>query len=99
MLPVMEDPVLARRAAEGRYTLAELLLYSSVCGTGLDVVPIPGDTSVERVAAILSDVASLANKYQKPLSARLFPAPGKRVGETVSFDNPYLTDAMVMSPG
>src|SRR5947207_6656254 len=35
MLPVLEDPVLARRAAEGRYSVRELLLYSSVCGTGL----------------------------------------------------------------
>jgi uncharacterized protein (UPF0210 family) len=99
MLPIMEDPVLARRAAEGRYTLAELLLYSSVCGTGLDVVPIPGDTPVATITALLSDVAALANKYQKPLSARLFPAPGKQVGDTVSFDNPHLTDAMVMAPG
>ena len=99
MLPVMEDPVLARRAAEGRYTLAQLLSYSSVCGTGLDVVPIPGDTPADTVTAILADVASLANKYQKPLSARLFPVPGKQVGETVSFDNPYLTDSVVMAPG
>jgi hypothetical protein len=95
----MEDPVLARRAAEGRYTLAELLLYSSVCGTGLDVVPIPGDTPVATIEGILADVAALAHRYRKPLSARLFPAPGKRVGETVSFDNPYLTDAVVMAPG
>ena len=99
MLPIMEDPVLARRAAEGRYTLAELLLYSSVCGTGLDVVPVPGDTPAATMGAILSDVASLSCKYRKPLSARLFPAPGKGVGDTVSFDNPYLTDAMVMATG
>jgi len=99
MLPIMEDPVLARRAAEGRYTLAELLLYSSVCGTGLDVVPIPGDTPVPTIEGILADVAALAHRYRKPLSARLFPAPGKREGETVSFDNPYLTDAVVMAPG
>ena len=96
MLPIMEDPVLAQRAAEKRYTISELLLYSSVCGTGLDVVPIPGDSSVDAVSAILTDVAALATKYQKPLSARLFPAPGMRAGETVSFDNPHLTDAVVM---
>ena len=39
MLPVLEDPVLAKRAGEGRYGVQDLLLYSSVCGTGLDVVP------------------------------------------------------------
>jgi uncharacterized protein (UPF0210 family) len=96
MLPIMEDPVLAQRAAEKRFTVSELLLYSSVCGTGLDVVPIPGNTPEAVLRAILTDVAALATKYQKPLSARLFPVPGMEVGETVSFDNPYLVDAVVM---
>jgi uncharacterized protein (UPF0210 family) len=99
MLPVLEDPVLARRATEGRYGVSELLLYSSVCGTGLDVVPIPGDTSVRDLAATIADVAALATRYQKPLSARLFPAPGKRAGEAVHFDDPHLTDAVVMPLG
>jgi len=98
MLPVLEDPVLARRAAEGRYGIDELLLYSSVCGTGLDVVPLPGDISVDELIGILADVAALATKYRKPLSARLFPIPGKHAGETVSFDNPYLTECKVMAP-
>ncbi|MBK5188031.1 MAG: DUF711 family protein, partial [Gemmatimonadaceae bacterium] len=35
MLPVLEDSVLAQRAIEGRYGLRDLLLFSSVCGTGL----------------------------------------------------------------
>ena len=96
MLPIMEDPILALRAAEQRYSISELLLYSSVCGTGLDVVPIPGDTPVDALAALLTDVAALATKYQKPLSARLFPAPGLHAGDKVSFDNPHLTDAVVM---
>lgn len=96
MLPIMEDPVLAQRAAEKRYSVAELLLYSSVSGTGLDVVPIPGNTPEAVLTATLADVAALATKYQKPLSARLFPVPGMTAGETVSFDNPYLTDAVVM---
>jgi len=99
MLPVLEDPVLAQRASEGRYSVSELLLYSSVCGTGLDVVPLPGDTSAESLAALVTDVAALSAKYRKPLSARLFPIPGKKAGETVSFDNPYLTESIVMSPG
>src|SRR4030095_7639766 len=57
MLPVIEDKVLAQRAAEQRYTVQELLLYSSVSGTGLDVVPIPGDTPKTAIAGILTDVA------------------------------------------
>jgi uncharacterized protein (UPF0210 family) len=99
MLPVLEDPVLAQRAAEGRYGVSELLLFSSVCGTGLDVVPLPGDTSVDELAAVISDVAALSAKYHKPLSARLFPIVGKQAGDMVNFDNPYLTKSMVMPVG
>lgn len=99
MLPVIEDAVLARRAGEGRFTVSELLLYSSVCGTGLDVVPLPGDTSVEVLGALITDVAALAGKYRKPLSARLFPIPGKKAGDRVSFESPYLVPSVVMAVG
>ncbi len=98
MLPVLEDKILAKRAVERRYRISDLLLFSSVCGTGLDVIPLPGDTSAESLASIIGDVAALSHKYQKPLSARLLPVPGKSVGDEVSFDNPFLTDSVVMSP-
>lgn len=96
MLPVLEDPLLAQRAGEGRYSVRDLLLYSSVCGTGLDVVPIPGDTSVDSMAALLRDVAAMSSRLRKPLSARLFLVPGKKVGEMARFTDQYLTDSMVM---
>jgi uncharacterized protein (UPF0210 family) len=98
MLPMLEDKVLARRAAEGRFGVSDLLRYSSVCGTGLDVVPLPGDTSVEVLAALIEDVAALAVKHRKPLAARLLPIPGRSVGEVVRIDNPHLTDGVVMDP-
>ena len=97
MLPVLEDPTLATRAAEKRFTVRELLLYSTVCGTGLDVVPLPGDSSPESLAALITDVAALSTKLnRKPLSARLFPIPGKKAGEIAKFDNPFLTTSIVM---
>lgn len=97
MLPPMEDPILASRLAEGRYNIPELLLYSSVCGTGLDVVPLPGDTSVEQVSKLMVEVASLAHRYRKPLAARLLPMPGKKAGDVVQFPkDPVLVDCPVM---
>ena len=96
MLPVLEDPVLAHRATEGRYGIRDLLLYSSVCGTGLDVVPIPGDTPVETIAGLIRDVAVLSTKLRKPLSARLFPIPGKQAGDVVHFADLRLTDCAVL---
>jgi uncharacterized protein len=97
MLPVIEDKVLAKRAMENRFTVQELLLFSSVSGTGLDVVPIPGDTPIDVIERIYYDVAALSLKYtNKALSARLFLIPGKQVGELVEFNNPYLTSSTVM---
>lgn len=96
MLPVLEDPVLAKRAGEGRYSVRELLLYSSVCGTGLDVVPLPGDTPAVELAALIRDVAALSTKLHKPLSARLFPAPGRKAGQLAEFNDPFLVDCIVM---
>jgi uncharacterized protein (UPF0210 family) len=96
MLPVLEDPLLAQRAGENRYSIRDLLLYSSVCGTGLDVVPIPGDTSAKAIAGLLRDVAALSTRLRKPLSARLFLVPGKHAGDVARFTDPLLTDSVVM---
>ena len=97
MLPVLEDDVLAARASEGRFGVRELLLYSSVCGTGLDVVPIPGDTPATAIGRLLLDVAALSTRLEKPLSARLLLAPGLAAGEMTSFENPYLVNSRVLA--
>jgi uncharacterized protein (UPF0210 family) len=90
MLPVMEDKRLAQRWAENSYEIDSLLAYSAVCGTGLDTVPLPGDVSEDRLAKIFGDVAALAWKWKKPLSARLQPVKGKKSGEHTDFDSQYL---------
>ncbi|CAM3365752.1 DUF711 domain-containing protein [Kibdelosporangium persicum] len=95
MLPVCEDKVLADRWADGHLSVHQLLCLSAVCGTGLDTVPLPGDTSPEQIAHILLDVASLAYRLRKPLSARLFPVPGARPGDRTSFSSPYLVNTTV----
>lgn len=95
MLPVLEDERLAQRWSEGSLSLDALLAYSAVCGTGLDVVPLPGDISEKRLALILGDVASLAFKWHKPLSARLLPVAGKKAGDRTEFDDPYLVNATI----
>jgi uncharacterized protein (UPF0210 family) len=96
MLPVLEDKVLAARAKEGRYGMRDLLLFSSVCGTGLDVIPLPGDTPRATIERIILDVAAQAVKLKKALSVRLFLVPGKSVGDAVHFDDPRLFDTVVM---
>lgn len=97
MLTVLEDSVLAARAGEGTFTVNDLLSYAAVCGLGLDTVPLPGNVSEESLTAILLDVAALAVRVDKPLTARLMPLPGLEAGDPARFDFPYFADSRVMS--
>ena len=90
MVPVMEDKLLAKRWAEGSYGSDALLAYSSVCGTGLDTIPLPGDVTEAQIAHMLGDVAALAWKWNKPLSARLLPVTGRKAGDVTEFENDNL---------
>ena len=96
MLPVLEDVGLAERNNEGRLRLSTLLSYSAVCGTGLDTIPVAGDVSIEKLTALLCDVAALGWKLGKPLSARLLPVPGKQAGDMTNFDFAYFVNTRVM---
>jgi uncharacterized protein (UPF0210 family) len=95
--PVLEDALLAKRAAEGTLTIKDLLLYSAVCGTGLDTVPLPGDTTADQIAALLLDLAALALRLDKPLTARLMPVPGKGAGDPTGFDFAFFANSKVMA--
>ena len=96
-MPVLEDPILAQRAAEGALTVKDLLVYAAVCGTGLDTVPLPGNTTAEAIAAVLLDLAALALRLGKPLTARLMPIPGKVSGDPTGFEFAYFANSRVMA--
>jgi uncharacterized protein (UPF0210 family) len=97
MLPVLEDERLAERWSQGKLSIDALLSYSSVCATGLDTVPLPGDVTEEQIARILADVAALASKWHKPLTARLLPVKDKHAGDKSDFDDPHLTNATIQA--
>ncbi len=94
MIPVLEDTVLTRRWTEGTYGLDSILAYSAVCAGGVDTVPLAGATSEDAIAHIIGDVATLAFKWNKPLAARLLPAPGKKAGEMTEFSG-ALSNAII----
>ena len=95
MLPVLEDPRLAERWNTGLVSIDALMSYSAVCGTGLDTIPLPGNTSAETLVQIIGDVASLSVKWNKPLSARLLPIAGKQAGERTAFSDPNLINGVI----
>ena len=96
MQPVLEDSVLAMRATEGTLTIKDALLYSAVCGTGLDTIPLPGDTTSEQLVPLLLDLSALALRLNKPLTARLMPIPGKKAGDETNFDFAFFAQSKIM---
>src|SRR5882762_6119642 len=97
MMPVLEDTRLAQLWSEGALTMDQLLAYSAVCGTGLDTIPLPGDTTADQLARIIGDVATLSAKLSKPLSARLLPVAGAKPGDRTTFDDPNLVNTVIQS--
>jgi hypothetical protein len=96
MLPILEDSILGRRVVEDRLGMNDLLLLSAVCGTGLDCIPLPGEITNDQLYAILLDVAALALRLDKPLTARLMPFPGKMAGDIVEFSFEYFTRSKIL---
>lgn len=93
MLPVLEDTGLAKAVDDGNLTITDLVSYSSVCGVGIDMVPIPGDTAAEKIEGLLLDIGTMAWKLKKPLSVRVLPVNGERT----RFDSDYTCNSKVLS--
>lgn len=97
MLALTEDTGLARGTVNSQFDIRSLLTYSSVCGIGLDTVPIPGDTPVNKISALMRDTGTMAYRLNKPLTVRVFPVPGLSAGEMTAFESDDLCNCAVLA--
>lgn len=97
MLALTEDTGLARGTIHSDFDIRSLLTYSAVCGIGLDTVPIPGDTSIDKISALMRDTGTMAYRLDKPLTVRLFPVPGLSAGDLTSFESDDLCNCAVLA--
>ncbi|SMM99375.1 protein of unknown function DUF711 [uncultured Candidatus Thioglobus sp.] len=97
MLALTEDTGLAAGTLKSNYDIRSLLTYSAVCGIGLDTVPIPGDTSIDKISALMRDTGTMAFRLNKPLTVRLFPAPELNAGDLTAFENDDLCNCAVLA--
>ncbi|WP_024955871.1 DUF711 family protein [Sulfurospirillum arcachonense] len=96
MLAVTEDIGLAEGTIKEQYDLRSLLTYSSVCGIGLDTVPIPGDVSLKKLNAIMRDTGTMAFRLNKPLTVRVFPVPNRKAGKMTAFESDDLCNCKIL---
>lgn len=84
-IPVSEDRSMAYAAGIGALTIEKLEAMTCVCSVGLDMIPIPGDTSAETISGIIADEMAIGMINQKTTAVRIIPVWGKKAGETVEF--------------
>lgn len=95
-IPVSEDAGMIRAAEEGALSIEKLEAMTCVCSVGLDMIAIPGDTSVETIFGIIVDEAAIGMINNKTTATRLIPAIGKGVGDILDFGG-LLGQAPVMA--
>ena len=99
MYSVLEDEVLSQATSLRSINLAKLALLSTVCGCGIDMVPVSGTMYAEEMAGLVLDIAAIAVRLEKPLGVRLLPIPNRVVNEMTQFNLDFLCDSRVMDSG
>ncbi len=84
-IPVSEDITISEAARKGYLSLEKLEAMTSVCSVGLDMVPLPGDTTAATLAAVIADEMAIGVINKKTTAARLIPVPGKKAGDKAYF--------------
>jgi uncharacterized protein (UPF0210 family) len=98
MIPLSEDSGLADAAARGLLTVYKLLAMTTVCSTGIDMVPVPLEAGEERLSGLVLDALAVGVVQEKTLGVRLLPAPGAKPGDRVRLGG-LLGEAPVLDPG
>ncbi|MCG8479835.1 MAG: DUF711 family protein, partial [Spirochaetales bacterium] len=84
-LPVSEDEGMAEAAERGVLTLEKLEAMTAICSVGLDMVAVPGDTSVDTLAGVIADEMAIGVMNHKTTAVRIIPVPGGEAGQWVEF--------------
>ena len=84
-IPVSEDEGMVAAVKNGHITLDKLEAMTCVCSVGLDMIPLPGDTSAKTIAAIIADEMAIGMVNNKTTAVRVIPVPGKKAGEWAEF--------------
>jgi len=84
-IPVSEDEGMVAAVKSGSISLDKLEAMTCVCSVGLDMIPIPGDTSAETIAAIIADEMAIGMVNNKTTAVRVIPVPGKKAGDWAEF--------------
>jgi len=84
-IPVSEDEGMVAAVKNGSISLDKLEAMTCVCSVGLDMIPLPGDTTPATIAAIIADEMAIGMVNNKTTAVRVIPVPGKKAGQWAEF--------------
>jgi uncharacterized protein len=96
MFSLLEDDALASANSRRCLSLDGLMALSSMCGCGIDMVPVPGASFPEEIAALIMDIAAMSLSLKKPLGVRVLPIPGGMANEHTEFNFDFLCDSRIV---
>jgi uncharacterized protein len=96
MYSLLEDESLASANSRRCINIDKLIALSSMCGCGIDMVPVPGMSFPEEIAVLMMDIAAMSHSLKKPLGIRVLPIPGGSANEYTHFNLDFLCDSRII---
>ncbi|MDR1553575.1 MAG: DUF711 family protein [Prevotellaceae bacterium] len=75
MYSVLEDLELCTCNNNNGVSIEQLTAVSTMCGCGVDMVPVYGGITVEELFAVFLDITAISCRLKKPLGIRILPIP------------------------
>jgi len=92
MYSVLEDSRLSNRFSRNDVSTNLLLLTSTTCGCGIDMVPMTERGSSKAIAGMVWDIYALSRVLDKPLGLRVLPIPNSRAGDVTDFKHLFFSN-------
>lgn len=102
MYSLLEDLELCSINNQRGVTLEQMISLSTMCGCGVDMVPVYGKMTNSEFMSIFMDVAGISCRLNKPLGIRLLPIQSCKRNErayTIFQDDPdFISNTRVVTP-
>ena len=102
MYSLLEDLELCSINNQRGVTLEQMITLSTMCGCGVDMVPVYGKMTNSEFMSIFMDVAGISCRLKKPLGIRLLPIQSCQRNErtyTIFQDDPdFISNTRVVAP-
>lgn len=98
MYSLLEDAEYAAINDRDGFSLRQMVSLSTMCGCGVDMVPIHRDTDIQSICTILMEIGCISSRLNKPLGVRLLPIRPNEAGRTnIDEDQDFIINTRLVS--